>query len=283
MEEKGFRYESLYFDDPIIEGRAMDIFMPARPEHYISLFFVHGGGWAAGTRSRFHRVMRGFNGLGYICASSDYRLCKDGITVLDQLTDLRHAYDIFAAELRRRGRPARIAAAGSSAGAHLASLLSLAAPGQCGESLEFNGTAPAGEWIRPECVILQAAPVKFEPWEDIFPPAWEHMQKAAGVPYPGSKETYRRLSPFEYAGPEACPVLFLHAENEHMFPVSHLHEFSGKMRNAGRRCEIKIYTGAEHGFFYDFTRRVQKEAFSDILDFLMDMEGLEQAPAEDKS
>lgn len=272
MKEKGFSYESVYFDDPLIEGRAMDIFIPPLPKHDISLFFIHGGGWTAGTRSRFHRIMRGFNALGYICASSDYRLCKDGITVLDQLTDLRHAYDIFAAQLSGRGRPPRIAAVGTSAGAHLAALISLAAPGECGESLDSNGRFPASEWIKPECAILQAAPVKFEPWEDIFPPAWEHMQKAAGIRYPGNRVAYRRLSPFEYAGPAACPVLFLHADNEHMFPLRHIREFKEKMREAGRHCEIKIYSNAEHGFFYDLTRRVQKEAFSDILEFLRNRE-----------
>ena len=43
-----FSYESIYFDNPIQTGRVMDIFMPEKVTREIALFFVHGGGWAAG-------------------------------------------------------------------------------------------------------------------------------------------------------------------------------------------------------------------------------------------
>ena len=59
----------------------------------------------------------------------------------------------FVNELRRMNRPLRIAVHGSSAGAHLASMLSFALPGQCGEDLPSDM-----EWIQPESVTLQATP-----------------------------------------------------------------------------------------------------------------------------
>jgi dienelactone hydrolase len=53
-----------------------------------------------------------------------------------------------------------------------------------------------------------------------------------------------------------------------MFPLRYILEFKAKMEAQGCRCECKVYTNAEHGFFYDLTRRQQKEAFADILRFI---------------
>jgi hypothetical protein len=40
------------------------------------------------------------------------------------------------------------------------------------------------------------------------------------------------------------------------------------MEKFNKVCQVKTYTPAEHGFIYDVTRRVQKEAFADILEFV---------------
>lgn len=263
-----FSYESVYFDNPIQIGRAMDIFMPETVTRDVALFFIHGGGWTGGSRGNYHKIMRGFNAEGHICASADYRLCNDSIHVLDQLCDLRHAYDIFVSRLKELDRPLKILTYGGSAGAHLCALLSMAEPGQCGEKLEYAGRKLNNEWIRPAGTALQATPVLFEPWEDIFPIIWASMEKAIGIPYSENPELYRKLAPMNYVSANTCPVFHLHAENEEMFPLRYILAFKEKMEKLGRRCECKVYTNAEHGFFYDLTRRQQKEAFADILNFI---------------
>lgn len=83
------------------------------------LFFVHGGGRAAGSRGCCHKLMRGFNAEGYICATTDYRLNNDSIHLWEQLTDLQHAYDIFVSKLKILNRPLKIFTHRASAGAHL--------------------------------------------------------------------------------------------------------------------------------------------------------------------
>jgi len=267
-----FSYESVYFDNPIQAGRVMDVFMPEKITRDIALFFVHGGGWAGGSRDCYHKIMRGFNAEGYICASTDYRLNNDSIHLWDQLTDLRHAYDIFVSKLKALNRPMKIFTYGGSAGAHLNALISLAEPGQCGEQLEYNGRKLSNEWVRPVGAAMQATPVLFEPWEDIFPGIWRSMEKAVGVPYSKNPELYRKVAPMNYVNAGSCPVFHLHAEDEHMFPLRYILEFKAKMEKLGRRCECRIYTNTEHGFFYDLTRRQQKEAFADILKFIASLE-----------
>ncbi len=262
-------FESYYLDDPIVPGRVFDLFAPEKATRPIALFFVHGGGWRAGSRTGFHEIMQGFNREGFICAAADYRLDVDAFR---QLQDIREAYMAFADWLRQRRRPARIAVHGSSAGAHLAGLLLLAPPGAAGEP--WN---PARQWLKPEAGMLQATPVEFAPWPDIFPPIAVEMARAAGKSYAEAPERYRQLSLSSYLSPDNPPLLFLEAENEHMFPSRMVTDFLHRQQALGVPSEQKFYTMAEHGFFYALTRRQQLEAFRDMLDFLARCERSGQA------
>ena len=261
-----YRYESVYFDDEPVPGRAVDFFLPGEVTRGTALFMVHGGGWRGGARGALHPLMRAFNREGYACAATDYRLA--GVTILDQVTDVRHGYDRFVSYLKAKGRPVRIAVFGSSAGAHLAALLALARPGECAEAATFGECRLENDWTPPAGAALQAVPVTFEPWEDIFPHIWTTMQDIVGTPYADAPELYRKVSPIEYVCAASCSVFILDAENEHMFPHELSLEFVEKMKTAGARAECKVYTKAEHGFFYDVTRRQQKEAFADIVAFV---------------
>ncbi|HIJ73862.1 MAG TPA: alpha/beta hydrolase fold domain-containing protein [Candidatus Hydrogenedentes bacterium] len=266
-----FEYTSIYLDDPIVEGRALDVFEPGKARRELALFFVHGGGWRGGSRSGSHALMRAFNAEGFVCAATDYRLA--GVHILDQLTDVRHGYDAFTGYLARHALPRQVAVFGSSAGAHLAALLALAVPGQCGESLRFHRKELENDWQSPVGAILSCGPVTFEPWEDIFPHIWISMQDIVGVPYADAPEAYRRVSPIEYVGSESPPCFMVCAENEHMFPFDQTMRFVEKMRSFGGIAEHKVYPRTEHGFLYDVVRRQQKEAFSDIIAFLQTLIG----------
>ncbi len=264
-----YSYTSIYFDDPIVSGRVLDILSPAKVRQDTAIFFVHGGGWRGGARANYHNIMRAFNAEGFVCASTDYRLA--GTQLTDQLTDIRHGYDIFASELRRASLPLRIFVIGSSAGAHLAGLLALAEPAACGESLECHGRTLEDTWLVPVGAALSAFTPFFTPWEDIFPHIWTSMEDIVGVPYEQDPARYQLYSPIEHVGPHSPPILLEHAENEYMFPHEHLVRFAEKMSSFGRKVSIKTYTKAEHGFFYDVTRRQQKEAFRDILSFISEL------------
>ena len=265
MQRKGYEYKSIYFDDPIVPQRVLDIFMPETVSRDIVLFFVHGGGWNGGSRTNYHAIMSAFNQHGYICASTDYRLLDENVDIFTQLEDVRYGYMLFLQYLIGSKREPKIFTHGASAGAHLAALLSFARPGDCGES---TAGLPDVKWIPPVGTSLQATPMRFEPWEDIFPLIWMAMRKIAGVPYEGNWEFYKKIAPINHISSETCPALFMEAENEHMFPLEFTLEAVEKMKSFGVLVEYKIYTKAEHGFFYDVTRRQQKEAFTDILNFI---------------
>ena len=143
-EKMGFAFRSVYFDSPIVRGRALDIFDPPAgvAQRESALFLVHGGGWRAGRRDKFHEIMAKFASLGYTVCSADYRL--DAKDAFEQIRDVREGYMIFADYLKSRGRPVKIFVYGESAGSHLASMV------VCSD-LEM-----VPRWVKPAGGIFQA-------------------------------------------------------------------------------------------------------------------------------
>ncbi len=269
---------TLYFDDIFqpdtlawIEtknenpSRAMDLFFAESPTRNVALFLIHGGGWHSGSRRVHHNLMRAWNKEGYTCASSDYVLSDRG-TILEQLRDVRHGYDLFQKILVERGQSPNIVVFGDSAGAHLALLLALATPGECGDPLVFrNYRLDPALWIKPTGVITQSMPVTFEKGKNTGAEA--SIAKAVGVPYEQDPEAYKRIAPITYARAGSPPIFHLASDREDYFPVPLAEAFLETLKRNGCEVRQKLYA-AEHGFLYDLVRPEQREAFQDILAFL---------------
>ena len=253
-------FTSYYLDSPLVKGRVFDVFEAEGLPRDAAVFFVHGGGWTGGTRVIFHKIMEALNKRGYLTASTDYRL--GGVTVLDQLKDVREAYDRFVTLLKSRNRPLKIFVHGSSAGAHLASLLLCAEPGECGEKCDLEN-----EWVKPAGGTLQATPADFLHREWMMPQMWSTMQSVAGAPYDRDPGLYERLSLSHYIRRGNPPLFFLEAELEYLFLSEYTLEIAKKHRELGIPSQWKVYEKMEHGFFYELVRKAQLEAFEDVCAF----------------
>lgn len=248
-----FEYRAVYFDSPPQVGRAMDIFEHESPEAP-SVFFVHGGGWKAGSRTTFHPLMTALLREGLSSASTDYRLRAGGIK--NQIDDVQTGLRIFCEDRRQRGCNPAVVIHASSAGAHLALLAVMSLP---------SGNA---NWLKQiKGLALQAAPLTFEPWLDEFPAIRSCMTEIVGVPYEANPDLYRDLSPIHNLHPQVPPIFLMHAENEHMFPLFLSEEFQREAEACGVAVKLKIYPRTEHGFLYSLERWQQKEAFADLVTF----------------
>jgi len=261
-----YSFTSTFLDDPINTSRIIDVFEPVGKEEETAIFFIHGGGWRGGSREIFHKIMKAYADRGFRCASTDYRL--SGVNIFDQIADVRHAYDTFVSHLKKLEKPVKILVMGSSAGSHLSAMLSLAAPGECGEPLTVGNYEYQNEWIKPVGAALQATPVTFVPWEEMFPAIWGTMQDIVGTPYDEAPDLYNKVSPANYVKHDSSPVFFMEAENEHMFPRRLIMRMVNMLISKGVKSRCKVYHNVEHGFFYDLTRKRQEEAFIDIIDFI---------------
>ena len=258
-----FQFKTYSLDYPPVKGRAFDVFEPEEVTKDIALFFVHGGGWRTGGKEGFHPIMSAFRDQGYIVASAGYRLGAK--TAFQQLQDIRESYDGFVTVLKQQNRPLKIAVYGVSAGAHLASLLIYAEPGECGESAKLEN-----QWVKPYKAMLQATPCDFLYFDEMMPSMWNIMQEMAGVPYDQDPEPYERLSMKNYVREDNPPTFFIEAELETMFYSEHTLKIAKKHREMGIQTHWKVYHLMEHGFFYELRRKGQKDAFRDICLFLED-------------
>lgn len=253
-------FKSYYLDCPLVKGRIFDVFEPEEITKDVAVFWIHGGGWRGGGRD-FHEIMQELSDRGYIVASTDYRLyAKDAF---EQLKDVREAYDRFVTILKEMGRPLKIAVHGASAGAHLASLLLCAAPGECGELLELEN-----EWVKPCMGLLQATPYDFIPWDNMLDNLRSAMASIAGAPYSEDPERYERLSLKNYIREDNPPLFFMEAGLEHGFSPELTLKIAKKHREMGIKSQWKIFPDAEHGFFHKLHRPVQKMALEDFCKFL---------------
>jgi len=202
----------------------------AAPKPAILFFF--GGGWKSGSPSQFEPQARFLAQRGMIALVADYRVqSRHGVKVVDCVTDAKAALAWVRANAKRLGiDPARIAAAGGSAGGHLAA---------------STGTlAGFGSEERPNALILFNPACVLAPIEGWKPRGFE---ASADLPRLGAEP--RTLSPAHHIGPHTPPTLILHGKADTTVPYESSAAFDAAMRRAGRPSKLVGYDGAGHGFF----------------------------------
>lgn len=231
---------ALPYDREPVPRRQLDLLHPEAYGAPYALCFVHGGGWRAGAPDSWHEQMRHAAGRGVISASLGYRV---GGRLEELMSDVSDGYRLFVDHLASQGLGGLpVFLIGSSAGAHLATLLTL---------LDVRGwRTPAG------CVALNG-PGTMRPWPDMDPQiasAVEHLTTAA--------------SPENYVQPGAPPFLFVTVGKERYFPHEHVHALADRLRAAHNQATVMLLPKAEHGFFYHPESEDSKAAQAAIDDFI---------------
>jgi acetyl esterase/lipase len=252
------KLSTVYLDKPLQLKRAIDVAKPIGEAKATVLFYVHGGGWSAGSRDAFHHHMEHFSSRGYWCASAGYRLAPTA-KWNEQLTDIMEGYDRFLRLLEEQQvTVSRVIVIGSSAGAHLASLLALMQPD------EVNASIRLGDWRTPDACVSINGPGTLAEWADMNESIRESIEKVIGVKYEENSDAFLEASPDHYVR-EGCPnFLFFNVENEKYFPHDLVHRLSDKIREAGSKSEVIFCKGADHGFFYGISNPLQLKALGQL-------------------
>jgi acetyl esterase len=195
-----------------------------------AIVFYFGGGWVGGSPNQFLQQSVHFSTRGMVGIRVQYRVIpKDDkgpplMCVADAKSALRYVR-AHAAELGID--PNRIAAAGGSAGGHLAAFATLV-PGLDDPNDDLK-VSPKGN-----------AMVLFNPVFNNGPGQWGHGRVG---------ERYREFSPAHHITKDAPPAIVFLGDKDALIPVSVLEDFQAKMRAAGVRCDTRVFPGAAHGFF----------------------------------
>jgi acetyl esterase/lipase len=231
-------------------------FDPPRP----AIVFFFGGGWVSGTLDQFDDQASHFAGRGLVSILVDYRVkSRDQSTPFDSVRDARSAMRWIrshAAELRID--PAKIVAAGGSAGGHLA-----------GATAILKGLDDASDDLSvspvPNALVL-------------FNPVLDTTESGYGAALIG-KDTIQ-LSLTEHVKPGLPPMILLHGTSDHTVPFSNAEEFVRRVKAAGGQCQLVPFKDADHGFFNSPSFRkgaseaLYRKGVADVDGFLLNL-GLE--------
>ena len=194
-----------------------------------SVIFFFGGGWVNGDPSHFAPQCEYLASKGIIAVAADYRTAsKYGTTPLECIADAKSSMRW----LRKNSSelmidPAKIAAAGGSAGGHLA---------LCCAILDgFNDVEDdLSLSAKPDALVL-------------FNPVVNTMKDEYG----NEKFDGQALeaSPLHQLKPGLPPAIIFHGTDDKIVKIEDIRSFSEKVKENGASCQLLEFHGKGHGFF----------------------------------
>ena len=209
----------------------LHIFKPSKtaatPRPAIVFFF--GGGWKIGTPLQFYPECRYFADRGIVAISADYRIAfTHGTTAFEADADGKSAIRWVRAHAKELGiNPREIIAAGASAGGQIA-----AACGTISGLDEKSEDTSVSS--RPDALML---------WYPVIDNGPQGYGDAA------VKARYQEISPLHHITKDSPPTILFLGTKDPLVPVATARDYQAKMKQAGVRCELKLFEGAGHPIY----------------------------------
>jgi acetyl esterase len=219
-----------------VEGRELKVFIEKPSDWKESdkrpaIVFFFGGGWVGGTPSQFQSQSEYLATRGMVGIRVEYRVIPkgDGGPPIICCHDAKSAMRWVRSHAVELGiDPQRIAAAGGSAGGHLAAFSSMV--NGIDDPADDLKVSPRGDAL-----------VLFNPVFDNGP------DNGWGTARVG--EHYPEFSPAHNITADDPPTIVFLGGNDKLIPVSVLDRFKANMDKVGVRCDSHVYEGRPHGFF----------------------------------
>jgi acetyl esterase len=217
----------------------MYVFNPPGPKRagLPAVVFFFGGGWVQGSPQQFYQQARYLASRGMVAMAADYRVgSRHGVKIADCARDAKSAIRWVRQNAKRLGvDPARVVAAGGSAGGHLAAVTGTV------EDLDEPGE-PASVSSRPNAMVLFNPVVITAPAQGYPESAsMDHRERVGVDPV--------RVSPYHQVKKGSPPSIIFHGKADTIVPYRSVELFAQKMIDLGNRCELRGYEGEGHGFF----------------------------------
>jgi acetyl esterase/lipase len=210
----------------------MDFYYPSTfdpAKKYPAMLFFFGGGWNSGTVKQFEPQARYFSQRGMICILVEYRVNQvHKTTPFESLKDAKSAMRFIRGNAERfHIDHSKIAAAGGSAGGHLAAATAFID--------DYN--EPSDD-LSVSCV--PNALVLFNPVIDNGP---------GGYGYERIGAAYKSFSPLHNIKKGAPPTIMFLGTSDALIPVETAKYYQKVMEKINSRCDLFLYEGQPHGFF----------------------------------
>jgi acetyl esterase/lipase len=196
-----------------------------------TLIYIHGGSWGGGDpRRQFRTVTHHLAENGWVVVAIRYPLSPRA-TFPDHLLGVQEAIRWARTAGANFGvDPDRVAVAGGSSGAHLASLAALTPGSGISAAVVlygiydfFNRNRTRFDWPLIPHRVMKTTPDR-------------------------DPEAYRRASPLDQVRADAPPFLVIHGSHDSLVPVLESRYFAEALSAAGASVQLVEVHGAQHAF-----------------------------------
>jgi pectinesterase len=218
-----------------------DLYLPKTGGPFPAVVYIHGGGWSSGDRTQLRRQAAHMTGKGAVGMAIEYRLAGQALfpaAVYDSKEAVRW---LRASAARYRVDTSRIAAAGSSAGGHLAAFL-----GVTNGVAEFEGQGCCREQSSSVMAVVALNPVLDL---TVMSHRDSMVTKFLGKSIAEAPELYRKASPLFQVTARAVPMLIAHGTADETVPYAQATAMVQKMKEFGVEVELFSAPGAPHTFW----------------------------------
>jgi len=207
--------------------QALDLYIPAGATAAPVVVFFYGGRWSEGDRSQYRFVGAALADLGFLCVVPDYRVFP-AARFPAFLQDGAAAIAWTRANIAEHGGdPERISLIGHSAGAHIATMLTLDKQWLAGHSLDSDHVLTSTTGL--------AGPYDFLPLEE---PDLEAIFAPAG--------DLRLTQPITFSRGGAAPLFLAAGDDDTTVRPANTRNLAASVRAAGGTVETRFYRGVGH-------------------------------------
>jgi acetyl esterase len=220
----------------------MYIFQPSSPSptaRRAAIVFFFGGGWKSGSPTQFAPQAAHLAERGMVAMVADYRVAsRHGVKAVACVEDAKAAVAWIRTHADRLGvDPLRVAAAGGSAGGHLAAATGTLA-GYQEAAIPPDLSVPNALVLFNPALVL--APVPSEP--GLSGDRLADLAARLG-------DDPLKLSPYHHVRRGQPPTIIFHGRADTTVPYRTAELFTEAMVREGNRCELVGFEGQGHGFF----------------------------------
>ncbi|MGH9398641.1 MAG: alpha/beta hydrolase fold domain-containing protein [Terriglobia bacterium] len=227
----------------------LDLYHPADGKGpFPGVVFIHGGGWVGGPLIQFRRQAAYMASRGFVAETIEYRLAPEA-PYPAAIYDCKAAVRWMRANAKQfKIDPHKIAAAGGSAGGHLAAMLGVT---DGIRSFEGHGGNPTFS-SRVQAVVSFNGIYDFVSIVERSSggaPIDRMAERFLGGPLQQIPEVYVAASPISHVCKDSAPFLLLHGTADTTSPYRQALEMQQALESVGVRADLFTAKGANHGFF----------------------------------
>ncbi|MEI6500428.1 MAG: alpha/beta hydrolase [Armatimonadota bacterium] len=221
----------------------LDVYPCATPGPHPAALLIHGGGWAAGSKSGEANTGINLSRNGVVAFAVEYRFAPQYPWPAQILDCARAARWVRAHAAEYGVDTSRLGAMGGSAGGHLSLMLGVIKPDDYQSPDDPNRALSA----KVTCVVDLFGPTDMR-GASFSPGATGILKNFIGAPPGEAQDKYADCSPITHATKEASPVLFVHGDADTLVPLQQSQVMKAKLDELGVENELIVVKNGGHGF-----------------------------------